>query len=191
MVCSTTITTTTTTSTLVLPIARHPHRLTSMCNALDRRCSETKSVDVENRNFPNHLHTVRVHVLRSPDSDIFSHELQQMWEIRRNVQETIFIFANFRFFRNKIAVCSMSELSLTLDIYKMVHNQRDSRRTDSVVPRKHRETTAVCHVPTNSQKIHHVSVVLLCSTDDRTDNTGERANEANARERKIYKFTEL
>lgn len=73
----------------------------------------------------------------------------------------------------------------------MVHNQRDFRQTDFVVPHKHRETIAVCHVPTNSQKIHHVLVVLLCSTDDRTDNTGERANEANAREKEKYKFTEL
>lgn len=53
----------------------------------------------------------------------------------------------------------------------MVHSLRDFRRTYCVVPHIHREMIAVYHVPTNSQKIHHVSVVLLCSTDDRTDNT--------------------
>lgn len=67
------------TSTLVLLIAQPPHRLTSMCNALDRRCSKTTSVAVESRNFPDHLHTVRAHVLHSPDSDIFLHTSQQIW----------------------------------------------------------------------------------------------------------------
>lgn len=71
-------------------------------------------------------------------------------------------------------LANWNSYSLTLDTYKMVHNQQDFRQMYSVVLHKRQEMIAVCHVLTNNQKIHHVLVVLLCSTDDRTDNTGER-----------------
>lgn len=62
-------------------------------------------------------------------------------------------------------------ITLTSDIYKMVHSRPDFHQMYYDAQRKHPKMIAVHHDPTNNQKIHHVSVAQLYSTVYPTDNT--------------------
>lgn len=94
-VCSTIATLTTTECvafrTLVLLIARLPRRRPSMCNASDRHCWETMWAVDENRNFPNHPHTVWFRALHSLDSDICARSAPAEVAVDREKTNRIYI----------------------------------------------------------------------------------------------------